>query len=91
MAVDAILASCKVEQQGYRSCMGLLKMADKYSVSRLEAACKRALSYTSSPGYKSIQSILKTGSDKLELETVPDSSSEFGFTRGASYYGRTDK
>ena len=89
--VEAILASYKVEQQGYRSCMGLLKLADKYSVSRLEAACKRALSYTSNPGYKSIQSILKTGSDKLEQETVPDSSSEHGFTRGAAYYGRAGK
>ena len=71
--------------------MGLLKLADKYSVARLEAACKRALSYTPNPGYKSIQSILKTGSDKLEQETTPDSSSEHGFTRGAAYYGRTGK
>ena len=89
--VESILSSYKVEQQGYRSCMGLLKLADKYSVARLEAACKRALSYTPNPGYKSIQSILKTGSDKLEQETTPDSSSEHGFTRGAAYYGRTGK
>ena len=71
--------------------MGLLKLADKYSVARLEAACKRALSYTPNPGYKSIQSILKTGSDKLEQEATPDSSSEHGFIRGAAYYGRTGK
>jgi len=89
--VLAILASYKVEQQGYRSCMGILRLADKYSVSRLEAACKRALSYTPSPGYKSILSILKTGSDKLEQEKQLDSSSEYGFTRGASYYGRKSK
>jgi len=89
--VDAILLSYKIEQQGYRSCMGLLKLADKYSIARLESACKRALSYTSNPGYKSIQSILKTGSDKLEQETAPDSSSDHGFTRGAAYYGRTSK
>ena len=30
--VDAILTSKHVEQQSYRSCMGLLKLADKYSV-----------------------------------------------------------
>lgn len=88
MVVDAILASYTVEQQGYRACMGLLKLADKYSVVRLEAACKRALSYTSNPGFKSIQNILKTGSDKLEQESRPDASSEHGFTRGAAYYGR---
>ena len=45
-AVHAILASQRVEQQSYRSCMGLLKLADKYSAERLEAACRKALSYT---------------------------------------------
>lgn len=40
--VDAILTSKLVEQQSYRSCMGLLKLADKYSVDRLEAACSKA-------------------------------------------------
>lgn len=29
--VDAILTSGRVEQQSYRSCMGLLKLAEKYS------------------------------------------------------------
>ena len=44
--VRAILSGFKVEQQGYKACMGLLKLADKYSAERLENACKRALSYT---------------------------------------------
>lgn len=46
--VNAILTSKRVEQQTYRRCMGLLKLTDKYSESLLEAACKKALSYTSS-------------------------------------------
>ncbi len=89
-AVQAILASHKVEQQGYRPCMALLKLADKYSVIRLEAACEKALSYTPNPSYKSIQTILKTGQDKVvKEEIVPDDmSANFGFTRGADYYGR---
>ena len=41
--VKAILSSHKVEQQGYKSCLSLIKLADKYSVVRLEAACKKAL------------------------------------------------
>ena len=45
--VNAILTSQRVEQQSYRSCTGLLKLADKYSDQRLEAACRKALSYTS--------------------------------------------
>ena len=36
VVVQAILGSYKVEQQGYKSCMGLLKLADKYTPERLE-------------------------------------------------------
>ena len=49
VAVQAILSDYKVEQQGYKSCMGLLKLADKYTPERLENACKRALEYTPPP------------------------------------------
>lgn len=92
IAVKAILSSHKIEQQGYKSCMGLLKLADKYSVTRVEAACKKALSYTPRPGYKSIQTILKTGQDKVTEEKDPisntnENTATFGFTRGARYYG----
>jgi len=89
--VDAILTSKQVEQQTYRSCMGLLKLGDKHSVERLEAACKKALSYTAAPSYKSIKNILTTGQDKLlQPEQVePEfTSNKFGITRGADYYRR---
>ena len=84
----AILASRKIEQQAYRTCMALLKLAEKYSPARLESACKRALSYTPSPGFKSIQTILATEQDKLpDTEPIHDASADFGFTRGPGYYG----
>ena len=91
-AVHAILASQRVEQQSYRSCMGLLKLADKYSAERLEAACRKALSYTASPSYKSIKNILAAGKEKIEPELqTPDSAStqnKHAITRGADYYRR---
>jgi transposase len=91
IAIKAILASHKIEQQGYRSCMALLKLADRYSVTRLESACARALSYTPSPSYKNISTILKSGQDKLRKpETEIHTNGEVdkhGFTRGADYYG----
>ena len=59
--VNVILASQRVEQQSYRSCIGLLKLADKYSAQRLEATCQKALSYTASPSFKSIKNILAAG------------------------------
>jgi len=91
ITVKAILSSHKIEQQGYRSCMGLLKLADKYSVSRVEAACKKALSYTPHPSLKSVKTILSTGQDKMTdaPQTHPASdSASYGFTRNAAYYGR---
>ena len=88
--VNAILTSKRVEQQTYRSCMGLLKLAEKYSDALLEVACKKALSYTSSPSYKSIKNILVTGSVKPESETTESTTTHkaHGITRGADYYRR---
>ncbi|NLX88680.1 MAG: IS21 family transposase [Syntrophomonadaceae bacterium] len=87
--VRFILDSHKVEQQGYKACMGLLRLADKYSTQRLEAACKRALSYTPHPSFKSVKNILVTGQDKVDNNSQPHSSEaeRHGFTRGAKYYG----
>ena len=80
----------KVGQQGYRSCMALLKLADKYSVARVEAACKKALSYTPHPSFKNVKTILSTGQDKVASEQTPmnNASAEHGFIHGADYYGR---
>jgi hypothetical protein len=89
--VKLFLSAYKVEQQGYKSCMALLKSADKYSSARLEAACKKALAFTPAPSLKSIQSILKSGQDKLpEEEETPATvkASQYSFTRGAGYYRR---
>ena len=70
--------------------MGLLKLTEKYSDTLLEAACKKALSYTSSPSYKSIKNILVTSSKKLKQETTLTDSTQktHGITRGADYYRR---
>ncbi|OPX84138.1 MAG: Integrase core domain protein [Pelotomaculum sp. PtaB.Bin104] len=88
--ISFFLGSHKVEQQGYKACMALLKLADKYSVQRLESACAKALSYTVQPSLKGIQAILKSGQDKIPKETPAHSSSEFGLTPGADYYSRRD-
>lgn len=71
----------------------LLKLADKYTPERLENACKRALEYTPRPSLKNIQAILASGQDKAipEQSTATASSSQYGFTRGADYYGRGNK
>jgi len=90
--IESILTGYKVEQQGYRACMALLKLSDQYSPERLEAACSKALDYTPRPSYKAIQAILKSGQDRISPETAaPSQPSEFGFTRGADYYRKGAK
>ena len=85
--VEAILTGYKVEQQGYRACMALLKLADQYTSERLELGCARALTYTPRPSYKAIQTILKSGQDRISKDSAaPAEPSVFGFTRGADYY-----
>ncbi|WP_188207446.1 IS21 family transposase [Alkalibacillus aidingensis] len=90
--VESILASYQSEKQGLKSCLGLIKLADKHSIERLELACEKALSYTPRPTLKSIQTILKTGQEKVMNENDRSSlnqtnKSSYGFTRGADYYG----
>lgn len=68
LTIERILESYPTEKQGLKSTYALMKLADKYSVERIEKACERVLSYTPRPEFKSIQTILKTGHDKLPLE-----------------------
>ena len=93
IVVNAILSAHKVEKQSYRSCISLMKLADKYSLVRFEEACGRALSYTPRPSFKAIQTILKTGQDKLasnpKVSARKDAES-YSFVRGADYFGGRD-
>jgi len=93
-AVKNIIASRKVEQQSYKSCIALLKLADAYSASRLEGACEKALYYHSCPSFRSIKTILKTGSGKqakksnsAPLANPEKDTQQYAFTRGKAYYG----
>ena len=87
-AVDGILTSGRVEQQSYRACMGLLKLSEKYSPEKLEEACKKALTYSHSPSYKSINNILVAMKDDQSVDSQKTvKNNQHGITRGASYYG----
>ena len=89
--VRFFLSAHKVEQQGYKSYMTLLKLADRYSSQRLENACRRVLSYTSSPSLKIVQSILKSGQNTLPSSECPaqkEKAKVHKFTRDAGYYKR---
>ena len=88
--INRLLTSQRVEQQAYRGCMGIRKLSEKYSKEALEEACKRALTYTATPSFKSIKNILSvTDSKKIEnTDTAKETRKTHGITRGAAYYRR---
>ena len=87
--VNSLLTSGRVEQQSYRACMGLLKLAEKHTPQKLEAACEKALQYSASPSYKSIKNLLVNlkASQEPVTEDTSGKVNKYGITRGAGYYG----
>jgi len=63
---EAIMAARPHPEQGFRSCLGIIRLGDKYGSDRLEAACERALAVRSF-SYRSVESILRAGLDKKPL------------------------
>jgi transposase len=85
--IRTALGARKHPQQTYRSCLGILRLGQRYGESRLEAACQRAL-MPGSCRYKSIESILKHRLD----QQPPEEQQELAFPdthdniRGPAYY-----
>lgn len=84
--VNGIFSSRRHPEQGYRSCLGLMRLATRYGKERMEAASKRAL-FFGYYSYRGVKNILEAGLDKVELE---EPSGAFRKThtniRGTDYY-----
>ena len=89
--VEKLFTTYRVEEQAYKGCLSLLKLADKYTSDRVEGACKVALAHIPNPRYKNISLILKAGQDlpatKQRPETATDDINQYTHLRGAAYYG----
>jgi transposase len=85
--IEGMLTSGRVEQQSYRSCMGLLKLAEKYTPEILEETCKKALSFSYAPSFKSIKNILVTMKVEIPKQDEGQKVNQHGITRGSGYYG----
>lgn len=74
-------------EMGYRSCLGIIRLARQYSPERMEAAAERAL-LTGACRYQSVKSILKNSLDALPLSPPPPSSPPLTHdnVRGAEYF-----
>lgn len=66
LMAEKIMETRAHPEQGYRSCLGLIRLGKSYGTARLEAACKRGLAINGI-SYKSVQSILKNRLDEQEL------------------------
>jgi transposase len=64
--ISQILDSRPHPEQGFRSCLGIMRLSTRYDPERLEAACERAL-LIKALSYKSVESILKKGLDQQSL------------------------
>jgi transposase len=70
--VTHILESRPHPEQGYRACLGIMRLARNYGNERTEASCRRALA-ADACSFHSIQSILKT---KLDQQPLPESDDD---------------
>jgi transposase len=84
--VTAILHSRRHVEQGYRSCLGILRLGERFGDSRLEAACQRARSIKAL-SYRSVESILTHGLDAQALAPPsPAPILQHDNLRGADYF-----
>lgn len=85
--IERILTSRPHPQQGFRSCLGIMRLGKHYGDERLEAACQRALTLGSLT-YKSIASILQHGLDRKALPAPAKTAKpiEHVNIRGPGYY-----
>ena len=84
--VQRILDDKPHPEMGYRACLGIIRLAQKYSPARMESAAERAV-LTGAVSYKSVQSILRNGLDTQPAAApAPRSSPEHENLRGSEYY-----
>lgn len=64
--VEIIMRERAHPEQGFRACVGIMRLAKGYSRERFEAACAHALAI-GARNYRSVVSILKTNADLVRL------------------------
>ena len=83
-----ILQTRRHPEQGYRSCLGIMRLSKRYGTQRMEAAAERATS-AGALSYRHLESILKHGMDRIPLQrsrTAARPCIQHDNVRGAAYY-----
>jgi transposase len=85
---DVILRERRHPEWGFRSCLGLLRLAKKFGGTRVEAACTRTL-FAGARSYRHVLTILQHNLDQQPLPS-PESPASAGTShenvRGPGYY-----
>ncbi len=91
--VAEILRTRPHPEQGYRSCLGIIRLAERHGAARVEAACERAERLRAA-SYKTVRNILGAGLDSLPFEepeqtthTLPAHEN----IRGAGYFHKQEE
>jgi transposase len=84
---DRIMASKRHPEQGYRSCLGVLRLSKEYTAQRVEAAARRAIALRAC-SYQSIKSILQCNLDSQAIEpaAAPRPPLDHPNIRGSEYF-----
>jgi transposase len=84
---EAIMAARPHPEQGFRACLGIIRLGDRYGAERVEAACERALAVRAH-SYRSVESILRNGLDRkpLPAEGPARTHPRHDNVRGPGYY-----
>lgn len=84
--VELIMRERRHPEQGFRSCIGIVRLAKTHGSDRLEAACQRALEI-GARSYSSVNSILKNNLDRKRPETATDGPAiTHSNIRGSDYF-----
>jgi len=89
--IEHVIRSKPHPEQGYRSALGILRLADKYSKQRLERACGKAFKI-GSPSYKTVKTMLQQHMENAPLRGTTNATDEpadvlgAANVRGRSYY-----
>ncbi len=85
--VSQILERRRHPEQGYRACLGIMRLGRRYGDERLEAACRRA-THLKAYSYRTVNNILASGFDQMPLAMPEDTPAgpEHDNIRGPAYY-----
>ena len=86
--VETILAARAHPEQGYRSCLGIIRLGRVHGNDQLETGCARGVAI-GARSYRQVESILRAGLDRAPLPTTAEPAKpviDHENLRGPNYY-----